>query len=145
MSSNPDHVVSRTDPTDSITVDALFAVLRDRRRREALSLLVEHDSIALADLADELAVAEFDARLPEIPPAAVKRIYVSLYHDHVPRMADAGLVAYSQERDVVALVSEAERLVARLLEFDEPTDGRSTYATEHSASDTPSTGGSDDS
>jgi len=54
-------------------------------------------------VADELAVWEHDARITEISAEDVAAIHTDLYHVHVPKMADAGVVEYSQERELVAL------------------------------------------
>lgn len=100
-------------------LDAVFDALSDGRRRTTVSLLQTHERpMALADVADEIAIREHDADITSIPAEEVKRIYTSLYHSHVPKMAAAGLVVYSQERDVVALSDDAEQ-VGPILEFIE--------------------------
>ncbi|AGB30511.1 hypothetical protein C488_07117 [Natrinema pellirubrum DSM 15624] len=96
------------------TANDAFDVLSHHRRRYALQCLREYETpLALADLADEVAVREHDRPLPEISAEAVKRIYVSLYHTHVPKLADADYVRYSQERDEVALLDHVARLEQR--------------------------------
>jgi len=93
-------------------VDALYHVLSASRRRFVLRLLGDHSTpMALADVADELAAWERDADLTEVPAADVKSVYMSLYHVHVPKMEDAGVVEYGQQRDAVALAENAESLL----------------------------------
>jgi len=95
--------------------DSRFDVLSHARRRFVLVCLATYDDpLTLPDVADELAVFEYDARLPEISAEHVAAIRTDLYHVHVPRMADAGLVEYSQERELVALADAAEELVSHL-------------------------------
>lgn len=90
--------------------NSVFELLSHHRRRYALECLREYENpLPLADLADEVAVRERDAPLPEISPEAVKRIYLSLYHVHIPKLADAAYVHYSQERDAVSLREHSER------------------------------------
>lgn len=85
--------------------------LAHHRRRYALHVLREHEEpMALADLADEVAVREHDEPLAEIDPETVKEVYISLYHVHVPKLADAEHVLYSQELDAVALADHADRM-----------------------------------
>jgi len=92
------------DFSDAAALDAMFGALSNSRRREALRCLGEYDEpLALADLADEVAVAERGGPITDIRAEVVKRVYVSLYHTHVPKLEDAGLVRYDQERDIVAL------------------------------------------
>lgn len=104
-----------------IDPETVHDLLATERRRHALRCLTDHGSLALPDLADEVARREHDAPLPEIPEDAVLRIYLSLYHTHVPKLAEAGVVRYSQDRDVVALAEQADA-VERFGSLD-ATDG----------------------
>lgn len=101
-----------SQPTpDAHTLDVLFDVLADQRRRYALECLLEFRTpIALADLASEVASRELETPVPDIPAEEVKRVYISLYHSHVPKMADANIVEYTQEQDTVALSTEREHI-----------------------------------
>jgi hypothetical protein len=40
----------------------------------------------------------------------VKLVYLSLYHSHVPKLAEANVVEYSQESDLVEPSAGAERV-----------------------------------
>lgn len=93
--------------------DALFDVLSDARRRFVVARLHENgEPMSLADVADELAVWERDEPLDRIPADEVASVYMSLYHVHVPKMADAGVVEYSQQRDAVALAEHGDEIQA---------------------------------
>ncbi|ADB59993.1 hypothetical protein Htur_1101 [Haloterrigena turkmenica DSM 5511] len=100
------------------TANTVFEILSHQRRRYALECLREYENpLPLADLADEVAVREYDASLPEISAETVKRVYLSLYHTHVPKLAAAEYVRYSQDRDTVTLrvhSEQAEHLRAQL-------------------------------
>lgn len=86
------------------SLDTYFKILSNQRRRQVLDCLQEYrNPMALSDLADEVAVREYETRITEIPAEKVKEIYISLYHVHIPKMADAGLVEYDQDTDLVAL------------------------------------------
>ncbi|WP_226012188.1 DUF7344 domain-containing protein [Halomicrobium salinisoli] len=106
---------AQTDARDAAredTLDAYFTVLSNQRRRLALDCLQEYETpIALADLADEVAVREYDSPVTEIPAEEVKEIYVSLYHVHVPRLEDAGLAEYDQDDDLVTLLEDGQELI----------------------------------
>ena len=83
-------------------IDDVLQLLADRRRRLTLAVLRRHgESLSLPDVADEVAVHERGRPLPEISPETVTEIYTSIYHDHLPRLVEAGLVSYDQERDLV--------------------------------------------
>ncbi|WP_207591731.1 DUF7344 domain-containing protein [Halomontanus rarus] len=92
-------------------IDAIFEMFAHHRRRYALRGLRMHDNpMALADLADEVAIRENEAPITEISPEAVKRIYLSLYHTHIPKLEDAGFVQYDQDRDSVVLSGRVEQV-----------------------------------
>jgi hypothetical protein len=88
-------------------IDEVFESLIEPRRRYVIRCLQNYGkSMALADLADEIAAWENDAPLTEVSPEEVKRIYLSLYHKHLPKLDSAGVVRYDQERDMVQLAEE---------------------------------------
>jgi DNA-binding transcriptional ArsR family regulator len=91
-----------TDAGTSIGSESLtrvFSALANPRRRRALHYLERHRELSLATLADEVAEREADVPLREIDEETVKTVYLSLYHTHVPKLEDAGIVAYDQESD----------------------------------------------
>lgn len=92
-------------------LDAIYESLTDPRRRYAIRCLQDYgESMALADLADEIAVLENDAPITEIPAEDVKQVYCSLYHKHLPKLSSAGVVQYDQERDMVQFPEDAEQM-----------------------------------
>lgn len=99
------------EPADRpVSLDAVFGLLASFRRRTAYRTLLSHGDLSLPDLADEVAVVERDQPLPEIDPDAVLKVYLSLYHTHVPKLAAAGLVEYDQDGDFVALTDDGRAL-----------------------------------
>ncbi|ELY89580.1 hypothetical protein C483_13678 [Natrialba hulunbeirensis JCM 10989] len=89
----------RLDPEG---VDAAFDLLSSERRRQFLSVMTTHEeALTLPDVAEEVAVRETGEPVTELSAECVADVYISLYHDHLPRLVDAGLVAYDQERDLV--------------------------------------------
>jgi len=85
----------------------------DRRERYVCYCLSKHGRMALWDLADEVTVWETGARLPSLPPSEGRKVYLALYHTHVPRLERAGLVRYRPGRDLVALTDDAIALACR--------------------------------
>lgn len=87
---------------DPASIDATFRLLADRRRRLLLYVMRTHDeSLTLPDAAEEVASREIGRPLPTISPERVAEVYHSLYHDHLPRLVDANLLEYDQQRDLV--------------------------------------------
>ena len=66
----------------------------------------------------------FESRIPRIdaiPADDVMHIYMLLYHRHVQKLEDHGVVAYDQDRDIVTLTDLAEEL-APFLELADEAD-----------------------
>ena len=106
----------------SISLDSLFGLLADFRRREALVTLLTHEDISLPDLADEVAIAERGEPLTRIDADDVLHVYLSLYHTHVPKLARAGLVEYDQDDDYVALTDAGLALESPIRALCDPAD-----------------------
>lgn len=93
------------DDRDASTeaLDDAFALLADQRRRLLLTVMRTYgEELTLPDAAEEVAVRETGRKVTNIPAERVREVYLSLYHDHLPRLVDAGLLEYDQERDLVA-------------------------------------------
>ena len=78
--------------------------LANERRRAALAVLGEAAApLALADLAADLVERERGPATGAPDHAAIRRCYVSLYHRHVPKLVEAGLVEFDADRRTVTL------------------------------------------
>ena len=101
--------MSETRPSPQI--NTTYTVFAHHRRRTTLRVLLDYETpIALADLADEVAVHENETRLEEVSPKEVKRIYLSLYHSHIPKLKEAGFVQYDQDQDLVTLLDAGGKI-----------------------------------
>lgn len=92
--------------------ELLFRVLQNRRRRIALRHLRTHRTLTLPDLAELVADGETTEPFTELPPEAVRDVYFSLYHTHIPMLVEAGLARYEQDDDVVGIVDSAAATLA---------------------------------
>jgi len=88
---------------DSGTLDTIHDLLSHQRRRSAIAVLDKHGSIALADLAEEVTRHEREVPITETSEEEVLRVYLSLWHVHIPKLAEADVVEYDQETDMVGL------------------------------------------
>lgn len=106
--------------SEAPSLDVLFELFAHPRRRHALKCLCKHQTpMALADVAREVATREQETPIPEIPLEEVKQVHVSLTHVHIPKLADADIVEYNQDREVVSLSMERnhlESLIERVTE-----------------------------
>lgn len=98
--------------------DTAFDLLRHTHRRLLLACLAEHaDPITLPDAAEEVTRSAHEARIENVDAETVRRIYLTLYHRHVPKLVDADVVRYSQEGDLIGLTDPGADLVERMERF----------------------------
>lgn len=91
------------------STDRCLEALADDSRRHVLSALCRAESpLSLSELAIDLANAETGPAGPGAEDDPVRSRKVELYHRHVPKLADAGLVEFDAERRTVTLATEFE-------------------------------------
>jgi DNA-binding transcriptional ArsR family regulator len=81
----------------------ISALLEEVRRRYLLYCLYMYaNPVRLSDIAYQIAIWEGEEAVDDIA-AERHRVYMSLYHDHLPELADADIVEYDQQEDMVEL------------------------------------------
>jgi len=94
-------------PDEKLSRDRVFDILSSPRRRYVLYYLREHGGpVELTDLAEKLAAWENDTTVAELSPQARKRVYVSLYQTHVPKLQEAGLIEYDSDSGELSTAAE---------------------------------------
>ncbi|NEU58275.1 hypothetical protein [Halorussus sp. MSC15.2] len=89
-------------PTEQ-SLDTIFELVRNPRRRYAISVLSDRESpLSVSELAAAVARRTEDPDLDR-PPATPDEVAGSLHHVHLPKMADANVVAYDAETGEVSL------------------------------------------
>ncbi|MFC4553065.1 MULTISPECIES: DUF7344 domain-containing protein [Halorussus] len=102
---------SETEEVADLSRDLVFDVLKNRRRRYALHYLRRaEETVQLSELAEQVAAWENDTTIDAISAAERKRVYTALYQSHLPKLDDAGIVDYNQNRGIVELSGAAEQL-----------------------------------
>ena len=80
-----------------------YKLMADARRRAIVSVLdADGPPVSLADLARQVAAHETEGTMDgecESPP--LQRVHLSLYHVHVPKLADAGVVSFDTDYNTV--------------------------------------------
>ena len=93
---------------DELSQDTVFDVLSSARRRQTIAILREEDTpIELTTLAEIVAARENDTTVEELSSQDRKRVYVSLYQTHVPKLVDVGIVEHDTDSGEVWLTSQA--------------------------------------
>lgn len=94
-----------------LSQDVAFDILSSPRRRYVLYYLRTLDeAVKLTDLAEQVAAWENDTQPEKITEQERKRVYVSLYQTHIPRLADAGIVDYDKESGLITLADDATHI-----------------------------------
>lgn len=114
-----DHSISNLESgraaSEGLSRDALYGILSDRRRRDVLYHLNESEErVELADLAKAVAVRETGSEEGSVSVTDLRRVHVSLYHVHVPKLATANAVAFDRSERTVALTETGREVVAEL-------------------------------
>jgi hypothetical protein len=64
----------------------------------------------MTDLAEEVAAWENETTIEDLSAQDRKRVYVSLYQTHIPKLEEAGLVTYDSDSGEVALANKSSAL-----------------------------------
>lgn len=104
-----------TDETDQegyeLPLDLLFELLKNNRRRETLRYLRNNgNETTLSDVAEHIAALENDTTVKAITSSQRKRVYVGLYQCHLPKMDDASVIDFDQNRGTISIGPNAEQL-----------------------------------
>jgi hypothetical protein len=117
--SDVDRSPASVEPTEELTADALSRLLRDPRRRTTLAyLLARREAVTLEELSAQVAG---QGGTPS--EQRVARVSIDLHHVHLPTLADAGIVRYDPESEVVEPLDIPEAVEAALDGLREGEDG----------------------
>lgn len=107
-------------PADSHTmeIDRLLRLLADYRRRRILAYLLGNDGWAsLQTVCDSIIMGELGVD-PKGVPERRKRLYLNLYHHHVPMMESNGVIEFDHNDDRIKLTTSpsVEAWIVTILE-----------------------------
>lgn len=89
-------------PDHQPPLDEIFGVLQNQRRRRILSYLETEDTpTTIGTLAEHVAAAENDIQPSQLRSKQRKRVYISLYQSHLPKLASVDAVDYDKDRGTV--------------------------------------------
>ncbi|MFD1512582.1 DUF7344 domain-containing protein [Halomarina rubra] len=116
------------EPTSSVAVerDDAFHLLSNSRRREVMRYLLDNDGpTELGELAEFVAAKENGCEPDELSSDGRKRVYISLYQGHMPKLAKHDIVEYDQARGTVTANPLIEAFAPYLDETPLSTDDTS--------------------
>lgn len=118
--------VTRHHTQDSMSLDETLSLLASRQRRYLLyGLSLYTKPVPLARLTDTVTELEYGTPAENYADERLT-IYTGLYHNHLPRLVDAGVVEYDQSDDTVDVGPNAPDIVPLLestVEHDLPESG----------------------
>lgn len=112
-SSNPDSESSGVvdlapdahDNEVDLSVGEIFDLLKNERRRQVIAFLKTQDdnTASLSRLAEHIAALENEIEETQVTSTQRKRVYISLYQTHLPKLDDYGVIEFHRERGSVEL------------------------------------------
>jgi hypothetical protein len=113
------------DEPEQLSLDVIFEVLKNERRRLALKYLrTEESTVSLGTLAEHIAAIENDKDESMIRSDERKRVYVGLYQCHLPKMDDMGIVEFNRDRGLIELTDTADQLYEYIDSQEQPDQDR---------------------
>ena len=118
--SSPEDTEQYLLPADSHTmeIDRLLRLLADYRRRRILAYLLGNDGWAsLQTVCDSIIMGELGVD-PKGVPERRKRLYLNLYHHHVPMLESSGVIELDNNDDRIKLTASpsVEAWIVSILE-----------------------------
>lgn len=117
LSVSPEVVVNRVRerlPDESaLSTEEVFLILSNRRRRYTMYYLLQNGEDAdIRDVVEQVAVWESDAATApkDLNSAERKRVYTALQQNHLPKMADIGVIEYNKNRGNVEPTEQLNEL-----------------------------------
>lgn len=116
--SGPDVRTDRFDqlsvPQEVLEVEYVYSALGHPRRRYLCYTLSEDTEWVLTELARKIAAWENDVPLTAVTDAQLQDVYVALYHAHIPKLVDIGVVTFEEANEVIRAAEHAEQVLAAL-------------------------------
>ncbi|WP_158056455.1 DUF7344 domain-containing protein [Halorussus halophilus] len=101
-----------TERDISPTLDATLDLLSNRRRRYVLYYLRKQGgTVSLAELAER--ITEWD----DSETQSTEKVVADLYHSHLPRMDDAGVVSFDERSNAVTLTEDRQSPLSEYLDL----------------------------
>lgn len=87
----------------------MFEALAHERRRYLLYTLFEKEEWSLQELSRKVAAWENNCPIDDVPKTGSEHVYASLYHAHVPKLTDLGIVEFDPSEETIIKGPTAEQ------------------------------------
>ncbi|RQG91542.1 hypothetical protein EA462_06170 [Natrarchaeobius halalkaliphilus] len=105
------------DPRSTTRMEAACSLLAESERRYLLYLLAEGRGSSLEDLVTQVAAWELEQPAATVDSEGRQRIYAGLVHNHLPRLADYGIIEYDLRSDEIVLADGFDDIKPLLEQF----------------------------
>lgn len=75
-----------------ISIDDVFTILSNSRRRAVISALMDEGQLTKRELIDRVTASETDVPVPEIESDERRRVQITLHQTHLPKLEDYGVI-----------------------------------------------------
>lgn len=103
-------------------MEAACSLLAESERRYLLYELAEHRDANLEDVVSQIAALKLDSRPALIDKETRQQIYISLVHNHLPRLADYGIIEYDLRSGDIVLADGFDDIRPLLKQFKQTED-----------------------
>ena len=95
----------------SLSKDTIFDILSNPRRRYLLYYLSQKsDPVNIQELTEQIAQWEATERDDDFTEQYHKRVYISIYQNHIPKLIEAGIVSFDRNSGLVSLEEEIPQI-----------------------------------
>lgn len=98
----------------ALELDHVFEALAHPRRRYLLYAIDEATEWSLWEIAAKVTAWEQDVPIETLNDDEVERVYVSLYHNHVPKLVEDGIVEFVEANETIRPAANAEQVLVVL-------------------------------
>jgi hypothetical protein len=114
---------------DPLGLDHVYEALGHPRRRYLCYSLLGDEDPSLSELATKIAAWENDVSEEAVEDSVQERVYVSLYHAHVPKLVDDGIVDFDEATETLTAAENADRVLGTLEALQSSLDdGQAAHA-----------------
>lgn len=111
---SPSQSGEQTLPPDVLEIEHVYTALGHPRRRYLCYTLLEDAEWSLTDLATKIAAWENDISEQAVTENQRERVYVSLYHAHVPKLIDESVITFDELTETISASEHAEQVLTAL-------------------------------
>ncbi|WP_336022332.1 DUF7344 domain-containing protein [Halobellus salinisoli] len=110
-----DYARGRGPPPERVFgLDHVYEALAHPRRRYLCYTLLEDTEWSLTALATKVAAWEAETAERAVDDHECDRVYVALYHAHVPKLVDEGIIAFDEATGTITAAENAGQVLAAL-------------------------------